>query len=154
MSDFDPAPDASASDESAIAGAVALLAVAARKNLAVVKARLKAVGFGITGFEPLQATPDIDASAASDIGAAVEGRGIYHGAWQPVPNGVIVHAYSDTDFLRDASGRQMLLTWYAARDEFARRNDGRRYGDGTEAALSAALSKPLGTEGAYHGRRL
>jgi hypothetical protein len=40
------------------------------------------------------------------------GRGIYHGAWQPSPNGLIVHAYSDTDLLKDASGKQRLLTWY------------------------------------------
>jgi len=92
---------------------------------------------------------DPDTSALIDLGEMIDGRGIYHGAWQPRSNGVSVHAYSDTDFLRDASGEQMLLTWYAARDELARRNSGRRYGDGTEAALSNALAKPPGTEGTY-----
>ena len=144
MSVSKPAPD-----ENAIARAVAVLAAAAQTNLAGVKARLEAAGLGITSHEPFRGNPDIDASVPSDIGAVIKGRGIYHGAWQPVPNGVIVHAYSDTDFLRDASGRQMLLTWYEARDELARRNAGRRYGGGAEASLIAALSKPPGTEWAY-----
>jgi hypothetical protein len=94
-------------------------------------------------------TPDIDVSSASDIGTAIEGRGIYHGAWQPRPNGPILYAYSDMDLLKDTSGRQMLLSWYQTRDELARRNNGRLYGDGSEAALSDALAKPAGTQGAY-----
>jgi hypothetical protein len=129
--------------------AVAALTAAARKNFPSVEAELRAAGFGITGYEPIQGTPNIDTSIAADIGAAVEGRGIYHGPWQPRPNGVIVHAYSAADLLKEASGEQMLLTWYKARDEFARRNGGRRYGDGTEAALRDAVVKPAGTQGAY-----
>src|ERR1700733_13329205 len=105
MSKLEPTQDAASLDENAIADAVALLSVAAQRNFAIVEARLKAAGFvGITGYEPIQATPNIDTSIAADIGAAVKGRGIYHGAWQPSPNGVIVHAYSDMDLLRDASG--------------------------------------------------
>jgi len=130
--------------------AVAALTDAARKDFPSVAAELKAAGFvGITGYKPLQGTPNLDASAAADIGTAIEGRGIYHGAWQPRPNGVIVHAYSGTDLLKDTTGRQMLLTWYEARDELARRNDGRRYGDGTETALCDALARLSGTQGAY-----
>jgi hypothetical protein len=91
----------------------------------------------------------MDASAASDIGEVIEGRGIYHGAWHARPNGAIVYAYSDTDLLRDASGQQMLLTWYQTRDELARRNGRRHYGNGTEAALCDALAKPSGEKGAY-----
>jgi hypothetical protein len=149
MSVLQPNLYASTSDAIAIAVAVAVLADAARKDFPSVEAQLKAAGFGITGYEPVQGTPDLDACVASDIGAVIKGRGIYQGAWQPRRNGAIVHAYADTDLLKDASGQQMLLTWYAARDELARRNGGRRYGDGTEAALSAALSKSSGTEGAY-----
>jgi len=129
--------------------AVEALTAAARRDFASVEYQLKAAGFGITGYEPIRATPDIDVSSASDIGAVIEGRGIYHGAWQPRPNGVIVHAYSDTDLLRDASGKQLLLTWYQTRDELARRNNGRLYGDGTEPALRQALAKPAGSQGAY-----
>jgi hypothetical protein len=136
-------------DKITVEQAVAALTAAAERDLPSVEAQLKAAGFGITGYEPLRGEPDIDGSTASDIGTVVAGRGIYHGAWQPRSNGVIVHAYSDTDFLRDTSGQQMLLTWRAARDELARRNGGRRYGDETEAALSAALSRPSGTQGAY-----
>jgi hypothetical protein len=95
------------------------------------------------------ATPNIESSIAADIGAVVEGRGIYHGPWQPKTNGMIVYAYSDTDVLKDASGEQMLLTWYAAGDELARRNEGRRYGAGTELSLRQALSKPSGATGVY-----
>jgi hypothetical protein len=150
MSILKPTQDAASLDENVIADAVALLSVAAQKNFAIVEARLKAAGFvGISGYEPIQATPNIDTSIAADIGAAVEGRGIYHGAWQPSPNGVIVHAYSDMDLLRDASGKQLLLTWYEARDELARRNDSRRYGAGTELALRQAVAKPAGAQGAY-----
>jgi hypothetical protein len=149
MSNLKPDLDTSTSDEIAIAGAVALLANAARKDFPSVEAQLKAAGFGITGYDPIQGTPNIDTSIAADIGAVVEGRGIYHGAWQPHPNGVIVHAYSDTDLLKDTSGKQLLLTWYEAGNELARRSAGRRYGDGTESALRQALAKPPGTQGAY-----
>jgi hypothetical protein len=133
--------------------AVAALTDAAQKDLPAVQARLQAVGFEVVAYRPLQGTPGIDASAASDIGAAIEGRGIYHGAWQPCSS-VIVHAYSDTDLLRDASGKQLLLTWYETRDELARRNDGRRNGDGTEAALCDALKKVPGAKGAYQDSNL
>jgi hypothetical protein len=99
---------------------------------------------------PGKLRPDrVQLSAASDIGTEVEGRGIYHGAWQPRANGVIVHAYCDSDFLRDTSREQMLLNWYGARYELARRNNFRSYGDGTEPALRQALAKPSGTKGAY-----
>jgi len=132
----------------AIAAAVAVLADAAQNNLARVTSQLEAVGFKIAGYAPPERNPQI-AAGNTDLGAMIEGRGIYHGAWSPCPNGVIVHAYSDTDFLRDTSGKQMLLTWYMARDELARRNGGRRYGNRSEAALSAALAKSPATEGAY-----
>jgi hypothetical protein len=149
MSVVKPTPDAITSDDIAVAGAVAVLAAIARRDFATVTAQLEAAGFvGITGYEPIQGTPNIATSIAADIGAAIEGRGIYHGAWQP-QSSVIVHAYADTDFLRDASGKQLLLTWYKTRDELARRNDGRRYGDGTEAALRNALTKPSSADGAY-----
>jgi hypothetical protein len=147
MSIVKPTRDAAPLDKSAIAGAVALLVDAAGKDFASVEAQLKAAGFGITGYLPLQARPDL--SVASDIGELIEGRGIYHGDWQPSPNGVLVHAYSETDLLKDASGEQLLLTWYKAREELARRNNGRSYGDGAEEALCQALAKPAGTQGAY-----
>jgi hypothetical protein len=136
-------------DENAVAGAIAVLADAARKNLPAVRARLLAAGFEVVAYRRLQATQDVDASIASDIGEVIEGRGIYHGAWQPRPNSAIVHAYSCKDFLKDASGEQLLLTWYEASAELSRRNNGRRYGNGTEAALSDALAKPSGAKGAY-----
>jgi hypothetical protein len=130
--------------------AVAALTSAAQKDFPGVAAELKAAGFvGISGYEPIQGRLNIDTSIAADIGSVVEGRGIYHGAWQPRRNGVIVHSYSDTDLLKDASGKQLLLTWYEAGDELARRNNGRRYGDGTELALRRAVAKPAGTQGAY-----
>jgi hypothetical protein len=129
--------------------AVAALTDAARNDFPSVQAQLKAAGFGITGYQPLQGTPDVDASVASEVGTVIAGRGIYHGAWQPRPNGVIVHAYSDTDLLKDRFAKQLLLTWYEARDELARRNGGQRYGDGTEPALRQALAKPSGAKGAY-----
>ena len=98
---------------------------------------------------PPQGTAVTERSSPSDIGALIEGRGIYHGTWKPRPDGGIVHAYTDTDFLREASGRQVLLTWYETRDELARGNDGRRYADGSEAALHDALVKLPHTNGAY-----
>jgi hypothetical protein len=130
--------------------AVAALTSAAQKDFPGVAAELKAAGFvGISGYQPLQGRPGLDACVTSDVGSVVEGRGIYHGAWQPSPNSVIVHSYSDTDLLKDASGKQLLLTWYEAGDELARRNNGRRYGDGTELSLRQAVAKPGGAQGAY-----
>jgi hypothetical protein len=149
MGDLKPTLDTGTPEDIAIAVAVAVLADSAQNNLARVTSQLEAAGFKLAGFAPPKGNPQMAAPGNIDIGAMIEGRGVYHGAWSPRPNGVIVHAYSDTDFLRDVSGQQMLLTWYAARDELARRNGGRRYGDGTEAALSAALAKSPGTEGAY-----
>jgi hypothetical protein len=149
MSTLKPRPDEALFDENAVAGAVALLAAAAQKDLLLVQARLRAVGLEIVTYSRLQASQDLDASLASDIGSVVDGRGIYHGLWQPERNGVIVHAYSDPDLLKEATGEQMLLTWYDARDELARRNNGRLCGDGTERALRQAVAKPSGTQGAY-----
>jgi len=146
MTELQQTQDNTPSDDIAVVKAIAVLADAARRDFPALAAQLKAAGFGITGYEPSQEKPGTE--AASDIGALIEGRGIYHGTWKAVPNGVTVYAYSDTDFLKDASGEQMLLTWYGARDELARRNGGRRYGDGTEAALGDALVEP-GTEGVY-----
>jgi hypothetical protein len=139
----------SKADTITIEQAIAALTAAARKDFPGVEAELRAAGFGITGYEPIQGTPNLDACIASDIGTDVEGRGIYHGAWQPCANGVIVHAYSDKDLLKDTSGKQLLLTWNEAGNELARRNGGRRYGDGTEAELRDALAKPAGTNGTY-----
>jgi len=149
MSPWKPTREQALFDEAAIEDAVALLADAARMDFASVEAKLTAAGFGITGYQPIHATRDLDASVASDFGEVIPGRGIYHGPWQPRANGVIVHTYSDTDFLKDASGKQLLLIWHQTRDELARRNGGRRYGDGTETALADALAKPHGAKDAY-----
>ena len=149
MGDLKPTLDTETPEGIAIAGAVAVLADAAQNNLARVASQLEAAGFRIAGYAPPKGNLQIAAPGNADIGAMIEGRGIYHGAWSPHSNGVIVHAYADTDFLRDGSGQQMLLTWYAARDELARRNGGRRYGNGTDAALGTALAKSPGAEGAY-----
>ena len=74
------------------------------------------------------------------VGEAVEGRGVYLGHWKAA-KGHVVHAYAADDFLRDAKGDQLLLTFNEACEEFATRNGGRRYGDGSEANIRQAITQ-------------
>ena len=73
------------------------------------------------------------------VGDAVDGRSVYLGGWAGV------HAYAANDFLRDAKGKQLLLNFAEATKEFANRNGGRRYGDGSEANIRQAIA-----QGHYH----
>ena len=78
--------------------------------------------------------------ALPKVGEAVEGRGVYLGPWEAA-SGHTVHAYAAEDFLRDANGNQLVMTFVKAREEFARRNFGWEAGNGTEAALRAEIAK-------------
>lgn len=138
MSNVNPAPDAGPSDNTAVAGAVALLADTARKDQASVKALLAAAGFEIAGFMPRQ-KPEAEASGPAATGQLVAGKGVYMGSWSFDPTYDPVAIYSADDFLRDKPGRQLVLTFNEAVKELTSRNDGRRYGNGTEAALRQAL---------------
>jgi len=102
MSNLKSAPEAGTSNNTAIAGAVALLADAA-------------------------------------TGQLVAGKGVYMGPWSFDPKCDPVAIYSADNFLRDRSGKQLVLTFNEAVKELTSRNDGRRYGNGTEAALRQAL---------------
>ena len=69
----------------------------------------------------------------SGRGDFAEDRGVYVGKYA----GLAV--YTADDFLRDGSGRQLVLNFDEARDELTRHNGGRAYGDGTEKALRQAI---------------
>lgn len=67
-------------------------------------------------------------------------RGIYLGTWEAA-TGHRVHAYAADDFLRNAKGNQLVLTFNEAQKELTRRNSGWAAGIGTEAALRAEIAK-------------
>ena len=82
----------------------------------------------------LRATRDTSTS-----GQLVDGRGVHLGSWSFDPKYDPVEAYSADDFMRDKSGKQLVVTFNEAVEELASRNQGRRYGNGAEAALRQAL---------------
>ena len=135
MSELRSTRDRNTSDEIAIAGAVALLAKAARKDLPSVKAQLAAAGFDLAPIPK----PNTGTSRHDTIGQLVAGRGVHLGSWSFDPKYDPVEVYSADDFLRDKSGKQLVLTFHEAVEELTSRNHGRRYGNGTEAALRQAL---------------
>ena len=71
--------------------------------------------------------------AEPKVGELAEGRGVYVGKYAGLA------AYAAPDFLRDETGRQLVLNFDEARDELTRRNGGKAYGDGTEMALCQAI---------------
>ena len=95
-------------------------------------------GFEIARFVPRQ-TPTAEASGPAATGQLVPGKGVYMGPWSFDPKYDPVAIYSADDFLRDKSGKQLVLTFSEAVKELTSRNGGRRYGNGTEAALRQAL---------------
>jgi len=138
MNNVKPAPDADTSDKTAIAGAVALLTEAARRDEAGVKALLAAGGFEIAGFVGTR-KPRTETSRLDTIGQLIDGIGIHLGSWSFDSKYDPVAIYSADDFLRDRSGKQLVLNVKEAVNELTRRNHGRRYGNGTVAALRQAL---------------
>jgi hypothetical protein len=124
MSDLKPEPDDGISDDITTAGAIALL--------------LAAADFETARFVPRQ-KPPVEASGPAATGQLGAGKGVYMGAWSFDPKYDPVAIYSADDFLRDKSGKQLVLTFNDAVKELTSRNEGRRYGNGTEAALRQAL---------------
>ena len=80
----------------------------------------------------------------------IEGRGVYLGLWDAAP-GHTVHVFVADDFLRDAEGRPLLLSFNEALIELARRNDGWTAGDGTEDALRREI---IGGGAEFEGKLL
>ena len=80
------------------------------------------------------------------VGDLVADRGVYLGPWEAAP-GHTVHAYAADDCLRDAKGNQLVMNFNEATKEFANRNDGRRYGDGSEANIRQAIAQGTYQEG-------
>jgi len=77
------------------------------------------------------------------IGDLVKDKGIYAGTYtvHTYSEDKTVEAYFATDFLRDASGQQLLLTFEEASRILLARNNGRKYGLGTERAVRHAIKK-------------
>jgi hypothetical protein len=118
MSDFKPTLDTDTSDDSAIAGAVAVLTAAAQKNFPGVKARLKAAGFEIARYAPPQ-QPKPGVSGIAAIGQLIAGKGIFVGPWEPKDRrgrslGKILDVFAAPEDLTDSSGRKVLLTFRQA----------------------------------------
>jgi hypothetical protein len=82
-----------------------------------------------------------ETSSPQTIGQLVEGRGVYLGPWTFDPKHSPVDVYAAPDFLRDASGNQLILNFSEAVKELTRRNDGRAYGNGGEADLRRDLGE-------------
>lgn len=76
--------------------------------------------------------------ATPNYGDLIGGKGVYAGIYEV--NGIKKEAYFEPDFLRDESGRQLLLNFNEAGEELAKRNGGRRYGNGSENAVRKAIA--------------
>ncbi|NDA64475.1 MAG: hypothetical protein EBX50_20970 [Chitinophagia bacterium] len=72
-------------------------------------------------------------------GEIVDGKGIYLGEWDPNNDGKVIDVFVEDDFLRESSCIQSLFNFRAAVGELTRRNGGRSYGNGTDAAIRAAI---------------
>jgi hypothetical protein len=136
MSELKPAPDTSPSDESAVAGAVAVLADAAEKDPAGVKARLQAAGFEFAGYRRPQ-EPRTGSYGFAAIGKLIAGKGIFVGGWEPKGRtgrslGQTFYVLAAPQDLTDASGKKLLLRFDQAVEEVASRNGGRRFGNEIE----------------------
>jgi hypothetical protein len=59
----------------------------------------------------------------------------------------VVYAYAADDFLRDGNGKQLVLNFNEALRELTVRNDGRAYGNGSEAALRQAIATGIYQDG-------
>lgn len=98
-----------------------------------ITSKLAAAGFRLP--------PSLAPSAPSFKGIAVgdldPARGVYLGTIDAGES--VVHAYAADDFLRDAKGQQLVLTFNEAVNELAKRNGGRSYGDGSDARIKYAI---------------
>jgi hypothetical protein len=148
MSDFKPTLDTDTSDDSAIAGAVAVLTAAAQKNFPGVKARLKSAGFEIARYAPPQ-QPKPGVSGIAAIGQLIAGKGIFVGAWEPRDRGgqsldKIFDVFAAPEDLTDSSGRRALLTFKEAAAQVASLRNWNGH-DGGDFNSDTELYKALGS---------